>query len=79
MCAVAATRAQLERQLVAHRRAAATHRRAELLHGAAATQAHAFGDQVGELRERALEAAQAEGAAIEDERARLVVVALQAL
>lgn len=78
-CAVAATCEQLERQLAAHRRAAATHRRAELLHGAAARQANAFGDQKRELRERGLEAAQAEGAAIEDERARLIVIALDAL
>lgn len=76
---MAATRAQMERQLAAHRRAAATHRRAELLHGAAATQANAFGDQVRELRERSLEAAQAEGATMEDERALLIVVALEAL
>jgi phosphohistidine phosphatase SixA len=50
-----------------------------LLHAAAAEQANAFGDQARELRERRLEAAQAEGAAIEDERARLVMVALEAL
>ena len=76
---MAATRSQLERQLAAHRRAAATHRRAELLHGAAARQASAFGDQTRELRERGLEAAQAEAAAMEDERARLIVVALEAI
>lgn len=50
-----------------------------MLHGAAAAQANAFGDQVRELRERGLETAQAEGAAMEDERARLIVVAIQAL
>ena len=50
-----------------------------MLHGAAATLANAFGDQVRAPRERGLEATQAEGAAMEDERARLIVVALKAL
>jgi hypothetical protein len=49
-----------------------------LLHGQAAAHANAFGDGARELRERGLEAAQGEGARIEDERARLVMVALEA-
>jgi hypothetical protein len=76
---IVATRAQLERQLAAHRRAAATHRRAELVHGAAAMQAAEFGDEARELRERRLEAAQADHARTEDERASCVVRELSAL
>lgn len=76
---MAATRAQLERRLAAHRRAAATHRRAELLHHAAASHASASGDEVRELRERGLEASQADGARLEDERARVVMLELDAL
>jgi hypothetical protein len=76
---VTASREQLERRLAAHRRAAATHRRAELLHGEAAKHAVLFGDEARELKERGLEAADHQGAAIEDERARLVKVALETL
>jgi hypothetical protein len=73
------TRAQLERQLAAHRRAAPTHRRASLLHGQAADQARRFGDEARELKEHGLEREQERCARMEDKRVEQARVALASL
>jgi hypothetical protein len=50
-----------------------------LLHCEAAAQASAVGDEARELSERRLEVAEGEGARVEDERARVVMLELEAL